>query len=78
MPCDWEGNRRSGTALANMAQTSVVYPPTGSWHSTYTPRGMAHFTLPQLSNGLNHQLQIGTDPVDAYRSNHCNKHNRLQ
>ena len=29
MPCGWEGNRRSGVALA-MRQTSVVYPPTGS------------------------------------------------
>ena len=29
MPCGWEGNRRSGVALA-MSQTSVVYPATGS------------------------------------------------
>ena len=28
MPCGWEGNRRSGVALA-VRQTSVVYPPTG-------------------------------------------------
>ena len=27
---DWEGNRRSGVALA-MRQTIVVLPPTGSW-----------------------------------------------
>jgi len=28
MPCGWEGNRRSGVALA-MRQTSAIYPPTG-------------------------------------------------
>jgi len=29
MPCGWEGNRRSGVALA-MLHRPVVYPPTGS------------------------------------------------
>jgi len=29
--CGWEGNRRSGVALAMSQQTSVVYPRMGSW-----------------------------------------------
>jgi len=39
MPCGWEGNRRSGVALAmRHSQSSVVYTPTGddhrSWYGT--------------------------------------------
>jgi len=50
MPSGWEGNRRSGVALA-MRHTPVVYPPTGSRpkegdeHPAYTPRGI-WLTLP--------------------------------
>ena len=45
MSCDWEGNRRSGVALA--MRHMLVYPSTGSRHPTNTPHGVwYYFYLP--------------------------------
>jgi len=52
MPYGWEGNRRSGVALAVLHKPKrFIYlraqgPWKGDKHPTYTPlRGMAHFTF---------------------------------
>jgi len=58
MPCDWEGNRRSGVALATCHKTSVVYLPTGSQprlrqgdeHAAYAPHGVWYRPHPSALN----------------------------
>ena len=52
MPCDWEGNRRSGVALAMRYRLQWFTHlrdrdlSKGDEHPAYTPRGrMAHFTI---------------------------------
>ena len=53
MPCDWEGNRRSGVALAmrHRLQWFIHLPAhglrKGDEHPAYTPHGVRH-TLPVL------------------------------
>ena len=72
MLCGWEGNRRSGVALAMRHRLSRIYQPTGSVASETemsTPPTLQWSTAPLP---LHSTTLKGSDNLLSYPPNYCN------
>jgi len=73
IPCDWEGNRRSGVALAMRHRLHCFIDLRAHGqrkaddHPAYTPLGMAHFTLYTVSQKTSVRLYVNV--VHCFKTN---------